>query len=316
MNKVESLLFKEALKNGDLEGIRRISKSDLHNHFSLGGNRDYINKMTGRSIQPLKQVLKSMDEMHRWTDESYGKAFSTSEMRRLLVEACFVQAQYDGVKLLEVGEDVWALNEYFNNDIRSLISAFTEANQKYAPDTKLRLQIGLSRHCGISYLEKVIEPFWGEKDFYSIDLYSDEMAQPIENFKNIYKKAKGNGLNTKVHVGEWGSALDVVKAVECLELDEVQHGIAVAHDVYAIDFIKERGVRLNLTPTSNVMLGRVSSIKEHPIRILFDKGVDVTINSDDVLMFDSDISKEYLRLYQQGVLGADELDHIRLNGLR
>lgn len=44
--------------------------------------------------------------------------------------------------------------------------------------------------------------------------------------------------------------------------------------------------------------------------------VDVTINSDDVLIFDSDVSKEYLRLYQSGCLTAEELDNIPVKGLR
>ena len=50
--------------------------------------------------------------------------------------------------------------------------------------------------------------------------------------------------------------------------------------------------------------------------MLYRNGVDVTINSDDVLMFDSDVSKEYLRLYESGCLSAEELDDIRENGLK
>ncbi|MGN0204749.1 MAG: hypothetical protein ACI4BB_09405 [Coprococcus sp.] len=49
---------------------------------------------------------------------------------------------------------------------------------------------------------------------------------------------------------------------------------------------------------------------------LYRSGVDVTINSDDILIFDSDVSKEYLRLYESGCLSAEELNHIRLNGLK
>ena len=50
--------------------------------------------------------------------------------------------------------------------------------------------------------------------------------------------------------------------------------------------------------------------------MLYRNEVDVTINSDDVLMFDSDVSKEYLRLYESGCLSAEELDDIRENGLK
>ena len=83
-----------------------------------------------------------------------------------------------------------------------------------------------------------------------------------------------------------------------------------------IQFLIDNKIRLNITPTSNVKLGRVNSMCKHPIRKLYRAGVDVTINSDDILIFDSDVSKEYLRLYKNHVLSAEELDNIRINGLR
>jgi adenosine deaminase len=49
----------------------------------------------------------------------------------------------------------------------------------------------------------------------------DELAQPIENFKSIYKKAKEKGLRLKAHIGEWGTAKDVQSGAEILQLDEV-----------------------------------------------------------------------------------------------
>ena len=54
----------------------------------------------------------------------------------------------------------------------------------------------------------------------------------------------------------------------------------------------------------------------HPIQKIYRSGVNVTINSDDILIFDSDVSKEYLRLYKSGCLMAEELDDIRVNGLQ
>lgn len=83
-----------------------------------------------------------------------------------------------------------------------------------------------------------------------------------------------------------------------------------------MQFLVDKHIRLNITPTSNVKLGRVQELKTHPIRELYRSGVDVTLNSDDILIFDSEISKEYLRLYDAETLTAEELDDIRLNGLR
>ena len=232
-----------------------------------------------------------------------------------MIEAAFVQAKYDGITILEIGEDVWGLGEFFHNDIAELIEAFQEANNRIAPEIELRLQIGLSRHCPVDYLEDCLKHFWGHKDFYSIDLYGDELAQQVENFIPIYEKAAENGLVLKAHVGEWGTAQDIVTAVKALHLNEVQHGIAAIQDEDVIGFLVENNIRLNITPSSNVLLGRVPDMAHHPIAQLYRRGINVTINSDDVLIFDSDVSKEYLRLYQSGCLTAEELNDIRLRGL-
>ncbi|MDF2503037.1 adenosine deaminase [Clostridium sp.] len=312
----DSSNFILALKNGDINAIRQIRKSDLHNHFVLGGNREYIKQRTGFDIFPIKQPLHSMDEMHVWANENIGNRFDSRKMRQLLIESTFIQAKQDGVSILEIGEDVWGLGAYFNNDIDELITTFQKANASIAPDIELRLQIGLSRHCCIDYLLACLKPFWGRKEFYSIDLYGNEFARPIETFIPIYQKAKENGLKLKAHIGEWGTAEDVVKGIKLLSLDEVQHGIAAATSDKAINYLLEHKIRLNITPSSNVLLGRVANIKEHPIAKLYRAGVDITINSDDILIFDSDVSNEYLLLYNNNVLNAEELDGIRINGLR
>lgn len=311
----DSSRFICALKNNDLDTIREIPKADLHNHFVLGGNRDYILSKTGYNIQPIKSVLHSMSDMHKWTNENLESRFNSKDMRKLLIEATFVQAKKDGVSILEIGEDVWGLSEFFSNDIDELITAFCTANQTIAPDIELRLQIGLSRHCDIDYLMKQLDHFWGRKEFYSIDLYGDEFAQPIENFVPIYKKAKEYGLRLKAHIGEWGTAEDIMKGIELLSLDEVQHGIAAAESDQVINYLKDRKITLNITPTSNYLLGRVTDMKQHPIGKLFRADVNVTINSDDILIFESDVSKEYLALYNNDVLTAEELNQIRVNSL-
>ena len=77
------------------------------------------------------------------------------------------------------------LGEFFNNDIDELVDAFTSAQKEIAPDIELRLQIGLSRHCPIDYLEDCLSHFWGNKNFYSIDLYGDELAHLLKILKKF-----------------------------------------------------------------------------------------------------------------------------------
>ncbi|WP_273324108.1 adenosine deaminase [Vallitalea guaymasensis] len=307
--------FIRSLKVNSIEALRRIPKADLHNHFYLGGNKQYIYKKTGKKISSLNYKLNSMDEMHSWVNKNIGNVFEGKKGRILALEASFAQAIHDGITILEIGEDIWANGYFYDNNVEELLNVFNSIHNMIAANIDLRLQIGLSRHCKIKDLEEWIEPFWDYDCFYSIDLYGDEMAQPIERFKGIYRKAKEKGLILKAHVGEWGDADSVKRAVSELELDEVQHGISASQSQQVMNWLSDHNIQLNVCPTSNVMLGRVESIAKHPIRKLFDNGIKVTINSDDVLIFNSPVSEEYIKLYQGGVFTATELDIIRLNGL-
>ena len=69
-------------------------------------------------------------------------------------------------------------------------------------------------------------------------------------------------------------------------------------------------MRLNVCPTSNVKLGRVAALREHPIRRLYDAGVNVNVNTDDPLIFGSSLSEEFLALFRAGVMTAAELDEV------
>ena len=80
--------------------------------------------------------------------------------------------------------------------------------------------------------------------------------------------------------------------------------------------IKDRNIRLNICPTSNIYLKAIDDIKNHPIKKLFDKGINISINTDDLIVFDSSVSEEYLMLYSNKIFTEEELDIIRRNSLK
>jgi len=184
-----------------------------------------------------------------------------------------------------------------------------------APQVELRPMLGLNRAHDPEFMMRAVEAH-AESGFYTgIDLYGDEFARPIQELKPVYRRAKAHGLRLTAHVGEYGDADSVLEAVCELELDEVQHGIAAADDPRVMRFLADHGIQLNLCPTSNVRLGRAESYARHPIRTLYDHGVTVTVNTDDVIFFDQGVSEEFLNLYQAGTCTAVELDEIRRNSL-
>jgi adenosine deaminase len=280
----------------------------------LGGDRAFLLQRTGRRIEPLDHKLGSMAEMHAWVETNIAPLFQGAQGRLLAYEAALVQARDDGVTRLEFGDDVWAISQG-QVTAEELTRSLEHLCSVVAPQIEWIPQVAMSRHCPIDALTRWLAPFLESGAYRTLDLSGDEFAKPIESFRPLYRMAKDKGLRLKAHVGEWGSADDVWRAVEELEFDEVQHGIAAADSPAVMRMLADRRIRLNVCPTSNVMLGRVDSLETHPIRKLYDAGVKVTVNTDDVLVFGRSVSEEFLALYRCGVFTAAELEEIRHNGL-
>jgi adenosine deaminase len=306
--------FQEALIAQDIEAIRRYPKADLHMHCAGGGNRAFIRARTGRDIAPVAAPLDSMDAMHAWFAAHIGEMFKGAGGMLFSMEAALEQAKADGISRIDLGFDIWAITQGFAS-AWEILEQQTACHRATAPDVEWLSQLSMSRHCGIAALDRWLSPFLELGAYKTFDLSGDELGQPIERFVSLYAKANAAGLRLKAHVGEWGTADDVWRAVELLELDEVQHGIAAADSRAVMRFLADNRVRLNICPTSNLLLRRVESLAVHPIRKLFDAGVIVTVNSDDALIFGNGVSEEFLALFRAGVFNAAELDSIRLNGL-
>lgn len=303
--------FIAALESGDLEGVRRAPKAESHTHGPFGGDRVWLRDQTGRDIAPITKPLGSMDEMHAWTASHVGDLFKGKAGRRLGWEGAFVRARQDGLTRVEFGDDVWMITQGVG-DAAELFADIEAARLAISPDIEWTPQLGFSRHCKRSWLWHWLTPFLDAGGWQAVDLSGDEFAQPIETFQPLYRACQERGMRLKAHVGEWGTSDDVWRAVEILALDEVQHGIAAAESPQVMRFLADHAVTLNICPTSNLLLGRVARLEDHPIRRLYDAGVKVTINSDDALVFGVGVSEEFLGLYHANVFTAAELDRIRL----
>ncbi|MCX6247650.1 MAG: adenosine deaminase [Bacteroidetes bacterium] len=306
--------FTEALENRDLRLLRKVPKSDLHNHALMGGRLRSMEKFTGKKLEKFGHGSKGVHGINEWLGEVYRPLFDVPGAFKAAVDAAFLQARSDGVTRLEMSMDAF-MGRLFNIRPEEIVSTFTASHHDIAPEIDFRPELGFSKSLPVRTLLSCFEPYAGMGYFRSIDLYDIEDAQPLENFREIYRFARKAGMKCKAHAGEFGSAGSVRQAVEILELDEVQHGIGAAESPEVMKWLSENGISLNVCPASNISLKRVRSYKTHPLRILFDHGVKVTVNTDDVMLFNAGNSEQYLRLFRSGLFTAEELDRIRMNGL-
>ncbi len=312
--KIMSNPFTEALENRDLHAIQTVPKSDLHNHSVLGGRLEHIERVFGVKIPRPGPRFETFDGFIHWIDEYIVPLLEVPAGVIMATEAAFHQARSDGVVLLSMSIDSSG-PIMMNCNVAELISIVDGVYKKVAPEIDFQPELGFSRDKPVEELMERFDPFLDFDYLQSIDLYSDEFAQPITNFKPLYRKAKEKGMVLKAHVGEYGEAESIREAVEELELDQVQHGISAANSPEIMKWLSENRIQLNICPTSNVMLCRVEHMKTHPIRVLYDNGVKVTVNTDDVIVFNQGVSEEFLNLYETGLFSTSELDEIRMNGL-
>jgi aminodeoxyfutalosine deaminase len=133
----------------------------------------------------------------------------------------------------------------------------------------------------------------------ALGLTGVEGSVPAREFAFLRDGADELGVGLVVHAGETGGPQEVAEAIDVLRSDRIGHGIATVSDPELLARVAALGIVLEVCPSSNVTLGLVPSLEEHPIRTLRDAGVALTVNSDDPPFFATTLT--------------DELDHaIRL----
>jgi adenosine deaminase len=137
-----------------------------------------------------------------------------------------------------------------------------------------------------------------------VDLAGDEENYPPGLFSRPLALAREAGLGITAHAGEFAGPSSIWTAIYQLGATRIGHGIRAVEDPALLDHLRDRGITLELCPTSNLRLGLVPSAAAHPMRALVDHGVAVTINSDDPMLLDTDISRE-LALAVQVLGGGD-----------
>ena len=307
--------FIDALKKNDLSALKKIPKSDLHNHGIFGGNISDVGKLAKKQLFYLPNKVTRLDEMSGWImNQILPDLYSRNGFISLL-ESALKHAENDSIKILEMSVDSCLIDLFIENNMDDFFAEIIEIKNRVAPNVDLKPELGIKWNKNIDILHNRIDTYL-ESDFFKIiDLYGEEKSQPVHLFEKIYQKAQAKGLKLKAHIGEFGTPDDILEVIEKLKVNTIQHGIVAAKSNVVMKFLAEQQIQLNLCPTSNIMLSRVNSISEHPIRILYDNGIKVTINSDDMLIFGSSVSEEYLKLYNSGLMTAEELNKIRLIGL-
>ena len=303
--------FVKALSTDNLDAIKAAPKTDVHSHSFLSTRRENVERWLGHSLTKPPLKMKGLEGMHEYIDGALAPHLEHREGFEFIVASGIRDAIQDGVVRLEMSFDIRLL-KFYPSGLIELGTSIEALVERYREQIDLRPELGFARECADDPMwMKLVHEATELEFFQSIDLYSHEEACAPEAVKSLYIKARDAGMKLKAHVGEFGGAEEVRRTVEVLDLDEVQHGIGAAESIEVMRWLSANRIQLNVCPTSNVMLDAVPNLASHPIRVLYDNGVPVTINTDDLMIFGQSVSEEYRNLYQAGVFSVQELDAIR-----
>ncbi len=152
------------------------------------------------------------------------------------------------------------------------------------------------RHFGVEEAAVVFRKAADLKEQYpsiiGIGIGGDEARGPASDFRDLYAEARANGLHLLAHAGESVPAESIWSAIN-IGAERIGHALTAVDDPDLLDMLAQKQIPLELNVTSNLRTGCCRSLESHPVRHYFERGLMITLNSDDPPMFGADLLDEY-----------------------
>lgn len=134
--------------------------------------------------------------------------------------------------------------------------------------------------------------------FIGVGLDSSEKGHPPEKFARVFEKCRALGLHIVAHAGEEGPPAYIYSALDVLKAERIDHGVRCLEDPALVERLAKEGIALTVCPLSNIKLCVFPHMGNHNLRTLLDRGLKVTINSDDPAYFGGYVNQNYLATFE------------------
>lgn len=310
--------------------LRGLSKAELHRHLE-GAIRlqtiidlyreagDPLAARTPEELAPLAQVLRpmaSLAEVLTYFRVAQGALHDHGAVERITFEAVEDLAA-DNARLAELrfSPDFMCRPHGLDWDaaMEAILAGIARASSF---DVTVGLIAIVSRSYGMESAQRTVEFALRHRDhIVGFDLADDELNYPPAMFAQVLAPLRDAGVPLTAHYGEAAGPEYPRGAIQALGVRRLGHGVSVAWDPAVTELVAERGVTLEMCPTSNERTRAVPTLEAHPAPSLLSKGVRVTINTDDPGLFAIDLTHELE--VATGVLGfeADDVRAVTENAL-
>ena len=304
-----------------------IPKTEIHIHLEgsirtqtiIDVAKEYNLKLPAYEVNELDKHVKVYDQMRDLhavlqAFDIFQRSIASPEVVERIAWELFEDAARQNIKLFEVRfSPDWAFHGHdldWDACLERLVHAKERAEKKF--DMAIGYIAITSRSMGPQSCVKTVD--WAirhKEHILGIDLADSEKDFPLREFVPPVMKAKEAGLKVTIHSGEDSPASFVKETIELADPDRIGHGIHSIEDRQVVELLKERHITLEVNPWSNYLTSAVQTIEEHPLKQLFDRGVKVTINSDDPEVLETNLNNEYRIAHE--ILGMSMDDIVTCN---
>jgi adenosine deaminase len=306
--------------------IKRLPKCELHIHIEGSLEPELMFALARRngislrypSVEALRQAYRFRN-LQDFLDIYYEgmSVLHTEQDFYDLAWAYLQRAHADNVRHVEMFFDPQGHTSRgvpFSTVVEGLHRAIADARRE------LGVQAGLImcflRHLDEANAETTLDCALAYKDrILGVGLDSTELANPPSKFKHVFRRAREAGFFLSAHAGEEGPPGYVWEALDVLGVARIDHGNRSLEDPVLMARLARERIPLTMCPLSNLRLKVVDALSHHPLRRMMDKGIAVTVNSDDPAYFGGYVNQNYLALSEALELGREDIAAIVRNGI-
>lgn len=139
--------------------------------------------------------------------------------------------------------------------------------------------------------------------FIAVGLDSSELGHPPSKFQRVFEKARSEGLLAVAHAGEEGPPEYIWQALDLLKVKRIDHGVRAIEDEQLMQRLIDEQIPLTVCPLSNIKLCVYKDMGLHPILEMMERGVKVTVNSDDPAYFGGYLNENFQAM----------IDHLKMS---
>lgn len=199
--------------------------------------------------------------------------------------------------------------------VEAVIDGVRAGSEKFGIKANL---IGiLSRTFGAPTCMAELQALLAHKDkICALDLAGDELGFPAALFLEHFHLGRDAGWQITVHAGEADGPQSIWNAIEQLGASRIGHGVAATQDERLMDYMANNNIAVESCPTSNYQTATIKAIKDSPIPVFLDRGICVTLNTDDPAVSNINLENEYRVAREIIGLSGEQLEQVQRNGVQ